>query len=108
MKNNNKNKETLSPKRVPRLKTQGDIHHFLGRIIRELYRGELAESKASKLGYLCNILLKAIEQADMEARIAALENAIKSASHNNTSVFNFDEMLEDLQSDFSSLKNEVE
>ena len=63
----------MSGKRGPRLATLGDVSVFLGKVIREAYRGELDAATAAKLGYLCNILKGCLESSDLEARIERLE-----------------------------------
>lgn len=109
MQNNHKDTDTLPRKRLPRMKSAGDVHHFLARIIRELYRGEIEESRASKIGYLCNILLKAIDEGDLEKRIAALEDSLKSRSKDHDSLLNLDTESDDLESnlDVSLLESDV-
>ena len=58
-----------------RLKDSQDVARYLGNIALRLDAGEIAPEIATKLAYVLNILLKAIESGDLESRIAALEQA---------------------------------
>ncbi len=49
-----------TPKRSIKLKSVHDIIRLLGKTINRLIRDEMGESKAEKVGYLCNIMLSAI------------------------------------------------
>jgi hypothetical protein len=62
-----------------RLKTLGDARRFLADVTNQLNRDEIAPDKASKLGYLIQILAKIIQGDDLERRVAALEEALKRA-----------------------------
>lgn len=63
----------MAGKRAVRLKSLGDVHRFLAKTINQLHRGDIEESRAAKLGYLCNILIGVIKDSDLEARIRILE-----------------------------------
>ncbi len=63
--------------RKRRLKTMEDLRRFLADTVNRLNKDELEASKASKLGYLCQILARIIEGGDLEKRIASLEKAIE-------------------------------
>ncbi|MBE0576901.1 MAG: hypothetical protein IH613_13520 [Desulfuromonadales bacterium] len=56
-----------------RLKTATDLRRYLANLINRVEQGETTPEMASKLGFLVNILLKAIEISDLEKRIEALE-----------------------------------
>jgi len=59
-----------------RLKTMDDVRRFLADTVNQLNRDEIEANKASKLGYLCQILARVIEGSDLETRVAELEQAI--------------------------------
>ena len=54
---------------------------FLPRI-----KGEIEESKAGKLGYLCNILKSCLEAGDLEKRLETLEARLAEARHERPAV----------------------
>jgi hypothetical protein len=56
-----------------RLKTSLDVRRFLAHILNSLEANELEPQKATKMAYIANILLKAIEIAEVEQRLRALE-----------------------------------
>lgn len=60
--------------RCPRLQNTQDVSTFLALLIRQTYRGTIDPGKAGRLGYLCNILIGALEKGDLEKRIADLES----------------------------------
>jgi hypothetical protein len=62
----------MAGKRAIRLNTLGD-RKLLTRVVNKLLRDEIDSSKAGKVGYLCNILIGAIERDDLEKRVGALE-----------------------------------
>jgi hypothetical protein len=64
----------MAGKKGFRLKNLNDVTRFLKRVINGLYRDEIDSDKAGKLGYLGNILIKAMEQSDLEKRIKVLED----------------------------------
>ena len=64
----------MAGKKGFRLKNLDDVTRFIKRVINGLYRDEIDNDKAGKLGYLGNILIKAMEQTDLEKRIEALEH----------------------------------
>lgn len=66
----------MAGKKGFRLRTTMDISRFLAKVINQLYRNEMEADRAGKLGYLGNILIKSMEQSDLEKRIAALEERI--------------------------------
>jgi len=61
-----------------RLKNLSDVRRFLADVTNRLNRDEIDYNKASKLGYLLQILSRVIEGSDIEKRLAALENIVKS------------------------------
>ena len=50
---------------------------YLARLINRLDRDEIEGNKASKLGYLVNILLRSLEASDLERRVAELETQME-------------------------------
>lgn len=63
----------MAGKRAARLRSVTDVSVYLAKTINRLDRDEISESKAGKLGYLCNILKSALEIGDLERRVEALE-----------------------------------
>ena len=66
----------MAGKRSVSLKTIGDVSRFLAKIINQVYRSEMEESKASKLGYLSNILMGSLKDSELEDRVERLEQEI--------------------------------
>lgn len=60
-----------------RLKHLEDVRRFLADLINRCNRDEVEPAKASKLGYLCQILARIIEGGDLERRLSDLETIIK-------------------------------
>lgn len=60
-----------------RLKGMEDVRRFLADTVNKLNRDEIDPGKASKLGYLCQILSRLIEGGDLERRLQSLEEQIK-------------------------------
>jgi hypothetical protein len=61
-----------------RLKSPSDIRRYLAYLITRTERGELEPSLAGKLGYLSQILLKAVEASDLSDRLTKIEEKIKN------------------------------
>ena len=59
-----------------RLKTTNDIRRFLAYIVLRMDGDEIPLEKGTKLSYVCNILLHAIENTEMEQRLRMLEETI--------------------------------
>ena len=59
-----------------RLKTCSDVRRYMASLILRLENDEVTCEKAGKLGFLSNILLRTIQDSDLEDRIQALENQI--------------------------------
>lgn len=59
------------------LKKLSDVRRFMARIINQLHKDEIEESKARTLGYLCSIMRDVIKDSDLEARITELEQKLK-------------------------------
>ena len=60
-----------------RLNKASAIKRFLARILNDLHNDRISESKAKALAYISQIQLKAIEQSDLETKIAELEAEIE-------------------------------
>lgn len=67
----------MAGKRSVPLRNITDVSRFLAKLINQLNRGEIEESKAGKLGYLCNILKSSLEAGDLEERLEALEKQVR-------------------------------
>lgn len=63
----------MAGKRAVRLKNVDDVTSLLGRVINNLLRDEISESKSAKIGYLANVLLRSLERSDLEARVKRIE-----------------------------------
>lgn len=71
-----KNKYQEHYKTDVRFENPSDVRRFLGRIV-NLRANDLIDSDTARdLGYLCNILLKSIEQSTIENRLEELENYV--------------------------------
>jgi len=64
------------PKR--RLKTSLDVRRYLANLINRVEMDGLEIQKAGRLAYISQILLKALENGDLESRLEALEEKIKN------------------------------
>jgi len=67
-------------RRGPRLKDIRDVSKFLGRVIRQVYLGQLDPGLGGRLGYLCNIMKSCLEASDLEKRVEEIEAAVQEAS----------------------------
>ncbi len=74
----------MAGKRAVRLRTVTDVSVFLAKLINEVRRGEVDGQLAGRLGYLSNILIKALETDDLEQRVDALEERIQNQGADNT------------------------
>jgi len=59
-----------------RLKSMADVRRFLAFIICQTEKKKIDLQLGSKLAYMCSILIKTIEQCDLENRIDGLEKKI--------------------------------
>jgi len=66
----------MAGKRSVRLRSTYDVTRLLAKIINQVLRDEITSEKAGKVGYLANILLRGLEQSDLEARLKALEEKV--------------------------------
>lgn len=58
-----------------RLKSASDIRRFLASIINKVEAGDMDAQVAGRLGYLSNVLLKAVEVSEIENRLSKLEES---------------------------------
>ena len=66
----------MAGKRAVKLKSIYDVSRLLSKTINQVLRDEMPGEKAGKIGYLSNILIRALEQSQLEKRIEALERKI--------------------------------
>ena len=67
----------MAGKRATKLYTISDVSRYLAKLINRLDRGEIEESRAGKLGYLCNTLKGCLETGDLEKRVEFLESELE-------------------------------
>jgi hypothetical protein len=73
----------MAGKRAVKLRSVHDVSRLLAKTINQLLRGEILEGTAGKIGYLSNILLRALEQSDLEQRIKDLEDLVTTNNLEN-------------------------
>ena len=61
-----------------RLKSMEDVRRFLADTVNKLNRDEIEPGKASKLGYLLQIMARVIEGSNLEQRVTELEKTLIS------------------------------
>jgi hypothetical protein len=66
----------MAGKRAVKLRSVHDVSRLLAKTINQVLRGEMPEGTAGKIGYLSNILLRALEQSDLGQRIKVLEEMV--------------------------------
>ncbi len=74
----------VKPKRH-RLKTQLDVRRYLARIANSVEGGLIEPQTGGRLAYICNILLNAIQGAEVEQRLKALEEKLLILTHERES-----------------------
>jgi hypothetical protein len=62
--------------RSVRLQNSFDVKRLLAKIVNLCLQGKIAEARASRITYILGVLLKAIEQSELEQRITKIENKI--------------------------------
>jgi hypothetical protein len=68
---------SATPQQVlPAPRTAQDVTSVIGQAISDLRARRLDPKVATALGYLANVLLKAIQQNDLEGRLTALEDVL--------------------------------
>lgn len=68
-------KAAAAPPRVRRLKTLDDVRRYLADVLHRLEAAQLDDAGAKTRAYIANTLCAIVKDADIEARIVALENA---------------------------------
>ena len=63
--------------RSMRLQSIADVNRLLAMTINELRRDEIDGAKASKIGYLCNILIGSFRDYEIERRLIELREEVK-------------------------------
>ena len=58
------------------LKTSSDVASLIAETINQVRRSELDPRTANALGYLSNVLLKALEQGDIQTQLETLERVV--------------------------------
>ena len=66
----------MSNKSHYKLETIGDVSQLLAKTINQLARDEIDGAKASKIGYLANILIGSLKDGDIEDRIKRIETLL--------------------------------
>ena len=61
------------PRSWSKLETAGDVRRFFRWLLLEVKRGRMDSKKSNSLAFIGGHLLRAIEVADLERRIAAIE-----------------------------------
>ncbi len=67
--------------RVGRLHTLGSVAHELGRLYRAARRGDVPVGDAYRLSCILTQLRQALEPAQIEDRLSALEDALEERRH---------------------------
>lgn len=65
--------DTPHPRSWTKLATAGDVRRFFRWLLLEVKKGRVDSKKANSLAFIGGHLLRAIEVADLEQRIAAIE-----------------------------------
>jgi len=65
---------------APDLKIEGceDVVRLISTTINQVRKGQLDPRVANAIGYLANVLIKAVEQGEVERRLADLEAAVQA------------------------------
>ena len=70
-------RERPSPFTLPKLETAADAVAASAALVQAVAAGELTTAQASELGKLVESFVKAVEGADIEQRLAALERTVR-------------------------------
>jgi len=76
------------------LKTSADVVALLAQTINQVRRGDIDPRISNAVGYLAGITLKAMEQSDLEGRLADLENAVQNRPITPGTFFEDDDIRE--------------
>lgn len=60
-----------------RLKKPSDVRRYIASLINRTERGEVDPALAGRLGYLSNILIRAVQSAEIEERLDKIEAKIR-------------------------------
>ena len=60
-----------------RLKSSEDLRRYLASLINRTESGKIKPELSGKLGYLCSILLRAIENGELEERLTEIETRLQ-------------------------------
>ncbi len=78
--------DTLPPakkrQRAPSLTKPGQVRKLLQRTVHEVRQGVIQPNVGNCIGFLCNCLLKSLEQTELEKRLDDLEKRV--GSHTST------------------------
>ena len=58
------------------LRSSADVKRFINSTLNQLRRGQVDESKARTIGYLCRLMLDCIQQSDFEKRLEEIEKQL--------------------------------
>jgi hypothetical protein len=64
-----------------RVQSPEQVKELLARTVEGLQRGDVDPRTANAVGYLCNLLLKAIKETDTARRLEELEAAVRGGRH---------------------------
>lgn len=64
------------------LKSLSDLRRFLGKVLNQLYTDQMEEGKARAIFHGAAVLKGVIESSDLEARLQALEERMKTNDKN--------------------------
>nr|WP_320193587.1 hypothetical protein [uncultured Desulfobacter sp.] len=64
-----------------RLNSLRDVRRFMAKIINQLHRSEIEESRGRTLAYMSSILKDVLKESDIEERIAQLEKQAEEQSN---------------------------
>ncbi len=78
------------------LSTSQEVVRLLAETINQVRKGQIDPRISNAVGYLSGILLKGLEQSDVEKRIGALESVIKNRQLDEPSLFDDDSNDRDL------------
>lgn len=76
-------KENSIYKNNIRLNQPRHVLKLLARVTNILLADGITENKAKSIGYLCNIMLKGFETAELAERVESLEKVLKSRGDDN-------------------------
>ena len=90
-----KNRPFALPSTIPDapLRDTRDILRLVADTINQVRRGEIDPKIANSVGYLATIFIKALDRGEFEARLKALESAVKP--HGSKPVYSFEQKQKD-------------